>query len=248
MSTYTVQDELLGPVLELTVRKHSQKQIAKALGITQQKVSRIQNTFQKDYLSHLSSKALIPESYNTNLPDKEINRPFYEMLSKVEEALTNEEMLYCAIYVSTGNSLEAVVQSGMDKGLERGHEDVYRTNLLLRSEMLKRKSNIQEEIRRLQMEKQEYREATKDRILEMHMEMIEQLKDEGNPRSRPSIIKLLDQVNKMMGNYTSVERSSEISADDVLDSMLARAAEAKPKELTEEPNEKEEDLSQQEVH
>jgi hypothetical protein len=65
----------------------------------------------------------------------------------------------------------------------------------------------------------------------MHLEMIEQLREEADPKNKGYIIKLLDQVNKMQGNYQTKEMSTDISADDVLDGMLARAKEAKPKEL-----------------
>ena len=240
---YQPKEEYLGPVLELTVRNHSQQQIADSLGITKKKVQVIQQRFRKDYLAFLASKALIPKYYNENLPEKDINKEFFDKLSRPDSALTTEEVLYCAFYVSTGNSIDALIRRGLDCGIEKGHEDVYTSNCLLRSEMLKRKANIQEEIRRVQQEKHEYREINKDRILEMHLEMIEQLREEGNPKNKSYIIKLLDQVNKMEGNYALKIERTDISADDVLDGMLARAQVAKPPELHElyEENEEIED-------
>lgn len=232
--SYTPREEHLGSILELTMRNHSAQQIADSVGISKQRVQRIQLGFKSDYLAFLSSKSLIPKYYNEHLPVEEINEEFYGKLSRPDSPLTTEEMLYCAFYVSTGNSVEALQRSGLDCGLKHSSvftEEIYSSNCLLRSEMLKRKANIQMEIRRVQQERQEYRDITKDRILEMHLEMIEQLKEEADPKNKGYIIKLLDQVNKMQGNYQTKEMSTDISADDVLDGMLARAKEVKPKEL-----------------
>lgn len=239
MSTkkYIPREELLGPALELEMRNHTRSQIAESLGVSKQKIDRILLSFKGDYLSYLSSKALIPKYYNENLPVEDINKDFYGLISKQDQPLTTEEMLYCAFYVSTGNSVEALKRSGLDTGLKVNEsitKEIMDSNCLLRSEMLKRKANVQMEIRRVQQERQEYRDINRDRILEMHLEMIEQLREEGDPKNKSYIIKLLDQVNKMQGNYVQRVETSDISADDVLDGMLLRAKEAKPQELLEE--------------
>ena len=155
-------------------------------------------------------------------------------MSMPDQALSNEEMLYTALYVSTGNSLSAVKESGLDIGLDVNTsctQEIYDRNCLLRSEMLKRKKNIQEEIRRLQQEREEYRDATKDAMLDFHMSYIEQLKEEGDPKNKSLIVKLLDQVNKMQGFYTQVIKTQEITADDVLDGMKAIFDAERPEEL-----------------
>lgn len=217
----TNRAEILGQILELYMRGKTPQRIADILLLTKAQVNSTLASFRKDYLSTLSIRGIIPRYQHLKEPIDEINKPFFALMSNPDEPLSNEEMLYCAFYVATGNSLEALVKSGMDVGLDKGTTSIYDSNCLLRSEMLKRKKNIQEEIRRLQVERQEHREITKDRILEMHLDMIEQLKDEGNPKNRTHIVKLLDQVNKMQGNYTTVIKTGELDADDLLDGMLA---------------------------
>lgn len=243
---YLPRTQYLGEILELYMQGLTARKIGESLGISKQKVESILNSFRSDYLSTLSIRNIIPRYRHLSESVDEINKPFFDLMSKPDEPLSNEEMLYVALYVSTGNSLEAVKQSGLDIGLDvtaNGTKSIYDNNCLLRSEMLKRKRNIQEEIRRVQLERQEYRDATKDRILEMHLEMIDQLREEGDPKNKTHIVKLLDQVNKMQGNYTTIIKTGDLDADDLLDGMLA-AFETDKKVLSENSEEPEGDLDE----
>lgn len=228
----TPRSEHLGQILELLIRGRTNKQISYTLNIPQQKVDSTLRSFQKDYFTALSVKGLIPTGTRdlSELIDS-INKPFYESLSRSDQPLSDSEMLYCAYYISTGNSIDALIKAELDSGLDKGTRAVYEKNCLLRSEALKRKRNVQEEIRRLQHERLNINEINKDHLVALHMEMIDQMKDEGNPANRSLIVKLLDQVSKLTGSYTAVIRTGEITADDVLDGMMAIMKEDKPEEL-----------------
>jgi len=214
----------LGPVLEAYMAGGTAGSIADKLDLTKQKVEYILSSFRHDYMSCLAVRELVPRYESASDVIHGLNAEFYKLLSNPGSALSNEEMLYCAFYVSTGNSLQAVIDSGLDIGLKDGSvhtKDIYVKNCLLRSESLKRKRNIQEEIRRMQMESVEIADLTKDKILAMHISMIEQLREGGDPKDKSNIVKLLDQVNKMQGNYTTKIVTGEITADDVLDAQIA---------------------------
>lgn len=222
----------LGDILELMIRGRTNKQVAYTLGISEQKVNNSLRSFKVDYFTALSVKGLIPTGTgNVSEILNGINKPFYELLSRSDQPLTDSEALYCAYFISTGNSIEALVKAELDAGLDKGTSEVYNKNCLLRSEALKRKRNIQEEIRRLQHERLEIADINKDHLVALHMEMIDQLKNEGDPKNRTYIVKLLDQVCKLTGSYTAVVKTGEISADDVLDGMMAIMEEDKPEEL-----------------
>jgi hypothetical protein len=233
---HTPRSKDLGQILELQIRGRTNKEIAYTLNLTQQRVDNTLRSFRKDYFTALSVKGLIPVgTQNVSEILKGINKPFYDLLSRSDQPLTDSEMLYCAYFISTGNSIDALVKAELDAGLIKGTEggtgEIYSKNCLLRSEALKRKRNIQEEIRRLQHERLNINEINKDHLVALHMEMIDQLKDEGAPKNRSLIVKLLDQVNKLTGSYTAVIKTGEISADDVLDGMMAIMQEEKPEEL-----------------
>ena len=225
----TDRAEHLGQILEMFMRGHQPKYIGTALKIDHRKVQRTLTSFKKDYLSCLSLNGIIPRYSDLNDAIDEINEPFYKLMSRSDQALSNEEMVYCSLVVSTGNSVKAVVDSGLDVGLVEATKEIYKKNCILRSEMLKRKRNIQEEIRRLQKEREEYRETTKERLIDMQMTYLEQLQEDADPKNKSLIVKLFDQVNKLTGSYTTVIKTSEVSADDVLDGMLATFAEEQEK-------------------
>lgn len=228
----TPRSEHLGDILELFLRGRTNRQVAYTLDIPQQKVDSTLRSFQKDYLASLSVKGLVPVGEaSIERISQEINKPFFELLSKSDQPLTDHEALYCAYFTGTGNSIDALIQAELDVGLPKATTTVYDRNCLLRSEALKRKRNIQEEIRRQQHEKLEIAGINKDHLVALHLEMIDQLKNEGNPSNRTHIVKLLDQVAKLTGSYTHVVKTGEISADDVLDGMMAIMEEELPEEL-----------------
>jgi hypothetical protein len=228
----TPRSEHLGQILELFIRGRTNKMIAGILDIPQQKVDTTLRSFKKDYMGAMACKGLIPTNTKT-LKDviNSVNKPFFDQLSRSDMPLTDSEMLYCAYFISTGNSIDALQKAELDAGLDKGSKEVYDKNCLLRSEALRRKRNIQEEIRRLQHERLEINEINKDHLVALHMEMIEQLKNEGDPKNKGYIVKLLDQVNKLTGSYTAVIKTGDITADDVLDGMMAIMQEGKPEEL-----------------
>ena len=227
------REENLGAILEKYMRGLSHQQIANQLEITKQKVDYTLSTFRNDYLACLSVRELVPRYQHHSDTIHSFNEQFYTLMSEPGSALSNEEMLYCAFYVAYGNSVKAIKDSGLDVGLcaDSQTQSIYDKNCLLRSESLKRKRNIQQEIRRLQLEKLEIEDLTKDKILAMHIEMIEQLKEEGNANNRSNIVKLLDQVNKMQGNYTTKIVTGDLNADDILDTQLAIMEAGRPAEL-----------------
>lgn len=228
----TPRSEHLGQILELFIRGRTAKQTAYTIGIQQSTVSQTLQSFRKDYFNALSLAELMPvgTASTKDIVDT-INQPFYDLLSKPEHPLTDSEALYCAYFISTGNSVGALVNAELDAGLHSSTKEIYHKNCLLRSEALKRKRNIQEEIRRLQHEKLDIENITKDHLVALHLEMINQLKDEGDPKNKTHIVKLLDQVNKLTGSYTAVIRTGEISADDVLDGMMSIMNDELPEEL-----------------
>lgn len=228
----TPRSKHIGQILELYMRGYSDQQIATSLDLpSKQKVVSSLDSFRKDYLSTLALRGLVPRyQHHRDILD-DINKPFYELLTPPGEALGNHEMLYCAHYVATGNSLTSTELAGFTDDLTSVTKAIRDTNTLLRSEVLKRKKNIQEEIRRLQLERSDMIDATKDHILAMHLEYIDQLREDGDPKNKSLIVKLLDQVNKMQGNYTTIIRTEEITADDVLDGMKAIFDAEMPEEL-----------------
>lgn len=229
----TKRSEHLGQILEMFLRGIHPKDIAENLGITHQKVTYTLDSFRKDYLPTIASRGLLPAGDPNKTIEQRINDPFQQMLSPLKGPLTNEEMLYCSLYVSTGNSLKAVVDAGFDVGLDKGTLEVYNQNCLMRSEALKRKPNVQDEIRTQQKERMTQLQLDKDRVLYLHMSMIEQLQDEGDPKNRSYLVKLLDQVAKITGSYTHVVQTSELSADDVIDAMMHTMNEPLPPEIQE---------------
>ena len=224
----TTRAEHIGQVLELYLRGKTPRNIAGILGIPDTRVRQSLSTFKTDYLSTLSINGIIPRYENLGEALNKINEPFYLLMSRSDEPLSNEEMVYCALYVATGNSLKAIKESGLDAGLQdqKGTEDVYQKNCVLRSEVVKRKSNIKVEIRRLQLEREEHQDITQDKLVTMHMAYLEQLQEEGDPKNKSLIVKLFDQIAKMTGAYNHVIKTQEISADDVMDGMMAEMEKA----------------------
>jgi phage terminase small subunit len=166
-----------------------------------------------------------------------ITEKFLEKLSENDdETLTNEEALFCQLYVRTGNAEEAITGSNLDDGLiQKGSGDRdragYRRAILVRSSYLQEKPNVKEYIDTLRRSLFDTDDIDKRKVQELLIEEIYKMKALGDPRDKVNIRQTIELLGKTIGAFTEKVEIHEVDPSKSLDALIEMAKEAEVKEL-----------------
>lgn len=160
-------------------------------------------------------------------PTNLINEPFLEKLSPPNEALTDEELLYCYLFVYTGDNQSAIEQSGLDAGCNNKKlikdSQSYEYALRVRGLHLRNKLNIREHINQLRLEKlKNSRDVNKVFVVEELVEQLEQLKEDG--REKKLILDTIKLLGQTCGAFSERIEVTQIDpSKPLVDSLINMA-------------------------
>ena len=153
-----------------------------------------------------------------------VNEEFLSMLSEPDSlVLTDNELMYCELFVSDGDEIKAIEGAQLDIGLSKGTDKGYNESIKLRSFYLRRKFNIAEYIKHLQKEKIKVLSTGKEHLQAELLSLIEKLRNNGDPKLVPSILKALELVGRSIGAFEDKQVIEHIGGDDALDKILNKA-------------------------
>ena len=156
-----------------------------------------------------------------------INEEFVQLLSEPNDlVLTDQELLFCELFVSDGDELKAIEESGLSIGLSEGKQKGYREALKIRAFYLKRKFNIAEYIKHLQKQRIEVLSTGKEHLQSELLAVIEKLRSNGDPKLVPSLLKALELIGRSIGAFEDKQVIEHVGGDDALDRMISQAKRA----------------------
>lgn len=153
-----------------------------------------------------------------------INRLFLERVSGEEElVLTDNEILFCEFLIEYGDEVKAIEKSKLTVGLRKDSKELYEEACRLRAFYLKRKPNVANYLNQEKKRTLRTLDNGKEFIQENLITLIEQLKASGDTRHLTSYLKAIEQLARTIGAYEDKVTVNNLSGDNVLDQMLAKA-------------------------
>ena len=156
-----------------------------------------------------------------------------DMLSPDDsEVLTQQEIMYCYLFVHTGSNEIAIVESQLDKALESS-TPIRRQYLGM---YLREKPNIKAYIHSLQEDKLVELKDDKRIVQRELVEQISQLKEavavaRDSSRHRGHLLKAVELLGRTMGAFEDKIKLEEVNAASALDKLIEMAKLASAKEL-----------------
>lgn len=205
---HQVSESTVGKIVQETYKKFQNVKETKTLIATQSR---------PDVFLQLKKDCIDPER---------INKGFLELLSEQDsEVLTDNEAIFCELFVNNGDDFIALEESGLHIGLNR-KDSSYRDSLRLRSFYLRRKHNIALRIRDIQKNKLKLMDYGKEHLQGELLALVEKLRNNSDPRSIPSILRAIELLGKSIGAFEEKITIDNINGDDSLDRILNKAKRA----------------------
>lgn len=197
------------------------------------KVERFISKLYKNFQNVRETKMLLqsqraPEYFKSiqknHLDPDRINREFLSKLSDpLSPSLTNEELIYCELFVSDGDSCKAIEESGLSVGIDKGDRGSYQNAIKLRDFYLRKKENIKEYILFLQRERVKLLETGKSHIQSELLALVEKLRNNGDPKLVPSLLKAIELIGRSIGAFEDKQVIEHVHGDDALDRIISKA-------------------------
>ena len=209
--------------------------IAKKHGCSKGTVNNLCKTTMEALQNIYNSRLLLTRNHESGLNKimrekcnpEHINDSFLQLTSSPEEALTEQEILFCEFLVEYGNEAKALVKAGMDNGLNREKKASYIEACKIRAFYLKRKKNVAsyiQEIRQRNLGVLE--ERGKEYIQSELVELIDQMRSSGDKRNIGSHLKAIETLARTLGAFEDSITVQTVNGDDVLDRIIAKAKRA----------------------
>ena len=161
-----------------------------------------------------------------------INDDFLGKLSPNDSpTLTEEEALFCWIYVHKGDSHEAIEMSTLDIGLFKDQVVTYKRAVFSRSLYLQNKNNIAQYITQLREQRYYTEDISKQYIQQLLLEQIDQVKSKGDRKDAVHLRQLIELLGKTIGAFTEKIEVMEYNPSKSLDLLIELASAASVKEL-----------------
>lgn len=163
-----------------------------------------------------------------------INESFLSLLSPTENEVSEAEYTYAYVYVFTGNNNQALKESGLDVALSGrdGKQSNNKTQLsLLRGHYLRAIPRIKSLISELREVKLNDLGIDKPLVQSEVITLLEELKEEGNPATLNTRVKLIELLGKSIGVWQDNIKVEKIDSERALDLLVAKAREAETKSL-----------------
>ena len=156
-----------------------------------------------------------------------LNQEFLDKLSdNYSPTLTEEEALFCWLYVHKGDSVEAIEESTLDSGLFKDKPKSYKRGVLSRSIYLQNKPNVAQYIKELRESRYYTEDISKQYIQELLLEQIEQTKLRGDRKDSVNLRQLIELLGKTIGAFTERVEVHEIDPSKSLDLLIEMAKDA----------------------
>jgi len=156
-----------------------------------------------------------------------INKSFLSKLSKEQELLTDNELLFCEFLLEFGDEVKAVEKSGLNVGLSTGDRASYKEGCRIRAMYLKKKENIKAYIYEMRKRNLEVLKSDgKEYIQSNLVQLIEQLSKRGDKGSLTSHLKAIEHLGRSIGAFEDRVSIETVNGDEVLDRIVAKAKEA----------------------
>lgn len=227
------------PILDGYLKGQTTPQLSQKFHYAEDKIIRMLDEHYKDVVNSKEAHSSCITSKNGYNPVMEklittevMCQEFFNMISKYDSAtLTEEEALFCWIYVHKGDSIEALESSGLHIGLFPDRPVTYKRGLLTRSVYLQNKSNIAQYIKELREKKYYTEDITKQYVQELLLEQIAQMQLKGDKRDAVNLRQTIELLGKTIGAFTEKIEIHEVDPSRSLDLLISMAKEASVSEL-----------------
>lgn len=153
--------------------------------------------------------------------DKKINEEFAPLISDpMEPILTDGEMTFAHMLVSSGDWKEAMMAAGFDAGLIKGSDTGYNQALRLRCFYLKKKPNVEAFIREIQAQNAREYKVDKSKIQASLLQRIQVIENQADPKMEATLAKYYQLLGQTTGAFIEKVEIREVSIDDVVKKML----------------------------
>jgi len=162
------------------------------------------------------TKSPVYSMVNATKNPKYINKTFTDKLSNPHGPLTDEEQMYCYLYVESGGDNEyALKGSELDEGLP---QDPSKMVFDLRGQYLRNKMNVSKEIREHRLEFIKQFGVSKEDNQGRLVDLIVQLKNKGNAPSQ--LLKTIELLMKSEDQLTTNIKVTEVSPEDEMKKLF----------------------------
>lgn len=204
--------------------------------VSNESVDTLISTVYKKLQNVREIRLLIGTAYNPTFSEimrkkhvdvEHINENFLSLLSGPEEALTDQEILFCEFLIEYGEDHTAIAKSKLDVGLKKSETGSYYQACKLRAFYLKKKPNVAAYITKARQANLGVLENYgKEYIQSRLIEIVEQLGNLGDKSSLTHQLKALESLAKTVGAFEDKLVIESANGDEALDRLIARAKEA----------------------
>lgn len=236
-----VREDIIYKVLDRYIKGESSEAIGKDYGYNSKEINRMLEELQEKFSNTRAANALKLEGSSYTLPilDKLknlelLNEDFLNKLSdNLSPTLSEEEALFCWLYVHKGDSFGAIEESTLDVGLFKNQPTSYKRGILSRAAYLQAKPNVAAYIKELRERKYYTNDVDKGYVQELILEQIEQTKLRGDRRDSVNLRQLIELLGKTIGAFTEKIEVHEVDPSKSLDLLIEMAKDSNaPKEIT----------------
>ena len=233
------KEENFYEILDLYLKGATIPEIASQYHYHEDKVRRMIDDHHEQLANSRAAHSLVvtsKEGYNPVLEKLKaievINDDFLDKLSPpTSTTLTEEEALFCWIYVHKGDSQEAIEMATLDTGLFKDQIVTYKRGIFSRSLYLQNKNNVAQYIVYLREQRYYTEDISKQYIQQLLLEQIDQVKSKGDKKDAIHLRQLIELLGKTIGAFTEKIEVMEYNPSKSLDLLIEMAQEASIKEL-----------------
>lgn len=151
--------------------------------------------------------------------------------------LTDHEAMYAYYYSYTSNNTKALIDSGLDAGLQKprskGSTISYDNALKMRGYFLRGKPNVKEYIIDLRKRKLSDMNCDTQYVQSTLVQQIEFMQEESDPRMKTNLLRAVELLGKTIpGTFSETIKIEEVRPDEALDTLLEMAKKAAVTKVT----------------
>jgi hypothetical protein len=233
------KEENFYEILDLYLKGATIKELSNQFHYDEDKVRSMIDDHHEQLANSRAAHSLIitsKEGYNPVLEKLKaievINDEFLSKLSPEDSpTLSEEEALFCWIYVHKGDSQEAIEMATLDTGLFKEQIVTYKRGIFSRSLYLQNKNNVAQYITQLREQRYYTEDISKQYIQQLLLEQIDQVKSKGDRKDAVHLRQLIELLGKTIGAFTEKIEVMEYNPSRSLDLLIEMAQEASVKEL-----------------
>ena len=221
------------------IRGTTVKELAKEYHFTETRIVEMIEEHSRDLVNARETNAIVlGNTYHNQSVERlkkteVLNEEFLSLLSPpTSPNLSEEEALFCWLYVHKGDSEEAIEEAGLNIGLFKSQRVTYKRGILTRSIYLQNKTNIAQYIKELREAKYHSDDITKKYVQELILDEIDKIKQRGDKRDSVNLRQLIELLGKSIGAFTERIEIHEVDPNKALDHLIELAKEANVKELS----------------